>query len=506
MERYSLVILKRPANGGAKVADPEALQRQHIEPPARRWPAPGSWSWPVRSTTRRDPRMRGLCIYRTSLDEARRLAQEDPAVKAGRLEVEVLSWWVEKGAITFPSAEAMAPGQERSGRASGDGVGLGEQLGDAARERARRRPGRRGRRSAPRSSRGPRRGRACRCAYRRRRGPARRPRTTPSRCAPARGRRARPVLPARAYSASTSDSSVVAMVPAPAPGTQRPTSERSRTGSTGAGRWATGRRQRMRRRAVGQHDGNGSPATAQLFDQRVAAVETVSAGVTSTEGRSHAIQPAASSGSVVPRTAGGAEGMTQHRDRGAQALGRRRRRPGSGRNGRSRPRHGAATVPAGAVRGCGGVVGSRRRSVATEIPGQSAARGWATSGLGARAEPRGADQLVEGSHPGSRRRSAPARRATEDARRAPLPRRRWPPRAPGRRPAPRGARSPARGERARPRCAPAPAGLRAAPGAACPSSAPAPALPSPRRRRRARRRGPRRRSGRRCPPSRAAAR
>src|SRR5262245_53802228 len=30
MERYSLVILKRPANGGAQVADPAALQRQHI--------------------------------------------------------------------------------------------------------------------------------------------------------------------------------------------------------------------------------------------------------------------------------------------------------------------------------------------------------------------------------------------------------------------------------------------------------------------------------------------
>ena len=30
MERYSLVLLERPAGGGAKVADPAALQRQHI--------------------------------------------------------------------------------------------------------------------------------------------------------------------------------------------------------------------------------------------------------------------------------------------------------------------------------------------------------------------------------------------------------------------------------------------------------------------------------------------
>ena len=43
-----------------------------------------------------------------SIEEARKLAQEDPAVKAGRLEVEALTWWVEKGAMTFPVAEAMA--------------------------------------------------------------------------------------------------------------------------------------------------------------------------------------------------------------------------------------------------------------------------------------------------------------------------------------------------------------------------------------------------------------
>jgi hypothetical protein len=30
MERYTLVFLTRPANGGTSVADPEGLQRQHI--------------------------------------------------------------------------------------------------------------------------------------------------------------------------------------------------------------------------------------------------------------------------------------------------------------------------------------------------------------------------------------------------------------------------------------------------------------------------------------------
>lgn len=110
MERYSLVILKRPANGGAKVADPEAIQRQHLAHLSAMARA-GKLVVAGPFDDQTDPRMRGLCIYRTSLEEARRLAQDDPAVKAGRLEVEVLSWWVEKGAITFPIGDAMAQGR-----------------------------------------------------------------------------------------------------------------------------------------------------------------------------------------------------------------------------------------------------------------------------------------------------------------------------------------------------------------------------------------------------------
>src|SRR5215468_1408342 len=106
MERYSLVLLRRPAGGGPKLADPEALQRQHIghlQAMARA----GKLVVAGPFDDQPDPRLRGMCLYRTSLEEARRLANEDPAVKAGRLEVEAFSWWVEKGAMTFPIAEAM---------------------------------------------------------------------------------------------------------------------------------------------------------------------------------------------------------------------------------------------------------------------------------------------------------------------------------------------------------------------------------------------------------------
>ena len=110
MERYSLVLLRRPLNGGPKVADPEALQRQHIghlQAMARA----GKLLVAGPFDDQTDPRMRGMCLYRVGIEEARRQAQEDPAVKAGRLEVEVLTWWVEKGAMTFPIAEAMATGK-----------------------------------------------------------------------------------------------------------------------------------------------------------------------------------------------------------------------------------------------------------------------------------------------------------------------------------------------------------------------------------------------------------
>jgi len=49
-----------------------------------------------------EPALRGLCLYRTAAaDEARKLAEADAMVQARRLEVEVLAWWVEKGAISF---------------------------------------------------------------------------------------------------------------------------------------------------------------------------------------------------------------------------------------------------------------------------------------------------------------------------------------------------------------------------------------------------------------------
>jgi len=50
-----------------------------------------------------DDSWRGICIYQVgSLTEARRLAELDPAVRAGVFRVDVMQWYTAKGAVAFP--------------------------------------------------------------------------------------------------------------------------------------------------------------------------------------------------------------------------------------------------------------------------------------------------------------------------------------------------------------------------------------------------------------------
>ncbi len=48
-----------------------------------------------------DESLRGFCLYATSLDEARELAESDPSVRAGRMAVDVMTWWTKKGSVSF---------------------------------------------------------------------------------------------------------------------------------------------------------------------------------------------------------------------------------------------------------------------------------------------------------------------------------------------------------------------------------------------------------------------
>jgi uncharacterized protein len=50
-----------------------------------------------------DPSLRGLGFYRTgSLERSRQLAKADPAVRAGRLSVEIMTWYCPPGTMSRP--------------------------------------------------------------------------------------------------------------------------------------------------------------------------------------------------------------------------------------------------------------------------------------------------------------------------------------------------------------------------------------------------------------------
>jgi uncharacterized protein YciI len=107
-ESYQFVILQRPEHPREYPQDKlEEIQQAHL---AHLGHLAESGKLLVAGPLgdQPDPRMRGLEIFRAgSLEEAKRLAGEDPAVKAGRLEVVVMTWYTEKGAMTFPIAEKL---------------------------------------------------------------------------------------------------------------------------------------------------------------------------------------------------------------------------------------------------------------------------------------------------------------------------------------------------------------------------------------------------------------
>jgi uncharacterized protein len=99
VDQYTLVLLLRGGNPPElDDASSERLQRQHLGHLAemkRRGLMIASG--PFRDQV--DDAWRGLCIYRVGIEEARRLAQDDPAVRIGRLRVEALSWLTRRGAL-----------------------------------------------------------------------------------------------------------------------------------------------------------------------------------------------------------------------------------------------------------------------------------------------------------------------------------------------------------------------------------------------------------------------
>ena len=99
-DAFELVVLRRPAQ--PRDYDEETLaniQRGHLAYHASlRESGQVVTNGPVADQP--DESLRGFTFYRTgSLDEARRLAQCDPAVLAGRLEIEVMTWYCPPGTM-----------------------------------------------------------------------------------------------------------------------------------------------------------------------------------------------------------------------------------------------------------------------------------------------------------------------------------------------------------------------------------------------------------------------
>jgi uncharacterized protein YciI len=51
-----------------------------------------------------DDHFRGLCIFKVTEAIARRLLEEDPAVRAGRFNVTIIPWVVPEGTLAFSTA------------------------------------------------------------------------------------------------------------------------------------------------------------------------------------------------------------------------------------------------------------------------------------------------------------------------------------------------------------------------------------------------------------------
>jgi uncharacterized protein len=98
-DTYEFVLLR--LSSSAPVLDAAAaalLQRQHLGHLEMMKEA-GHLKVSGPLTNQPDESLRGICIYQVgSLEEARRLAELDPAVRGGKLVVEVMNWLTAKGA------------------------------------------------------------------------------------------------------------------------------------------------------------------------------------------------------------------------------------------------------------------------------------------------------------------------------------------------------------------------------------------------------------------------
>lgn len=95
MQKYFIVFLKSGPNRSQSEEEAASLQEKHL---AYLGGLYEKGIINLNGPTGDDSEIRGFSVYNVAtIDEAKHLANQDPMVKAGRLEVEVHPWWLAKG-------------------------------------------------------------------------------------------------------------------------------------------------------------------------------------------------------------------------------------------------------------------------------------------------------------------------------------------------------------------------------------------------------------------------
>ena len=110
LEAFELVRLRRPHDATPYPEDVlQRIQAEHLAYHARlREAGDIVTNGPV--SDQPDASLRGLTFYRTgSLARAREFAEADPAVRAGRLSVEIMTWYCPPGTMSQPGRTVSLP-------------------------------------------------------------------------------------------------------------------------------------------------------------------------------------------------------------------------------------------------------------------------------------------------------------------------------------------------------------------------------------------------------------
>ncbi len=99
IDGYTLVLLYRGLNPpDLNEAASDRLQRQHLGH-LQAMHDRGALLLCGPFSDQPDETLRGLCVYRVGLEDARRMAESDPAVRRGRLRIVAFKWYTRKGAL-----------------------------------------------------------------------------------------------------------------------------------------------------------------------------------------------------------------------------------------------------------------------------------------------------------------------------------------------------------------------------------------------------------------------